>query len=454
MAACLFSCFEAKSSSPQQSTSLLTRMLLSSPEPELEVPPYYLGGIDLNESLITPSNHTVPDKEEWRKKLMGSFYGNLSWQNVLKSVVQSTARSNIPESVVSHSSGSDERRASLKKRLLLAVCERERLLLHKEEQEDKQEKKGCYNDDDADQYYLHLGGVDLNQSLITPSLPDEEEWKKKLMGSFYGCLSWHNNVVVKPVVQSTTLTNTPESVISHSSDEAASLKYDEAVAEKVNNSKKRKRGSRVPNNGPEPPPELPVEFRNLIHQLAGNRAVCVEKLVIQKELTKTDVNSTQNRLSIPARLVREEFLTEEEHLLLCQHNGKNVCSIEVPLITPMMEVAKQPRQHLQALLLPTPQCPLCSLFSLISYHWPVPAVLNSPNELHSVSLSQDLPSEVLPSVVEQLQKWVLMAEAIIEQNEKENAALKEQVKQFESRWPEYEAKMNSMEECWVKKISR
>nr|GMC46838.1 B3 domain-containing protein At5g24050-like [Ipomoea batatas]GMC86611.1 B3 domain-containing protein At5g24050-like [Ipomoea batatas]GMC91887.1 B3 domain-containing protein At5g24050-like [Ipomoea batatas] len=302
---------------------------------------YYLCGIDLNESLITPSNHTVPDKEEWRKKLMGSFYGNLSWQNVLKSVVQCTARSNIPESVVSHSSGSDDRRASLKKRLLLAVCEREKLLLHKEEQEDKQEKKGCYNDDDADQYYLHLGGVDLNQSLITPSLPDEEEWKKKLMGSFYGCLSWHNNVVVKPVVQSTTLTNTPESVISHSSDEAASLKYDEVVAEKVNNSKKRKRGSsRVPNNGPEPPPELPVEFKNLILQLAGNRAVCVEKLVIQKELTKTDVNSTQNRLSIPARLVREEFLTKEEHLLLCQHNGKNVCSIEVPLITPMMEVAK------------------------------------------------------------------------------------------------------------------
>nr|GMC56748.1 B3 domain-containing protein At5g24050-like [Ipomoea batatas] len=171
------------------------------------------------------------------------------------------------------------------------------------------------------------------------------------MGSFYGNLSWQNNVL-KSVVQSTARSNIPESVIPHSSGSDDSrdslkrgLKYDEvvgkAVAEKVNNSKKRKRGSsRVPNNGPEPPPELPVEFKNLILQLAGNRAVCVEKLVIQKELTKTDVNSTQNRLSIPARLVREEFLTKEEHLLLCQHNGKNVCSIEVPLITPMMEVAK------------------------------------------------------------------------------------------------------------------
>nr|GMC56764.1 B3 domain-containing protein At1g05920-like [Ipomoea batatas] len=405
---------------------------------------------------------------------------------------------------------------------LLAVCKRERLLLEKEEQKDEQQKKGrCYNDDD--EYYL--GGVDLNQSLIKPT--DKEEWRKKLMGLFYGLLSWQNNVAVKPVVKSTARSNTPQFVISHSSgsdDDRASLKYDEAVAEKVNNSKKRKRGSsRMPNNGPEPPPGLPVEFRNLILQLAGNRAVCVEKLVIQKELTETDVNSTQNRLSIPARLVREEFLTGEENRLLCQRNRKNVCSIEVPLITPMMEVAKiaaledarkqvvedtvellkffheinrvvmlqscfgfilvnvlscslggeiakwqynalmlwkfcsskmltsledavvvtwamaaeapsqQPRQHLQALLLPSPQCPLRSLFSLISYHWPVPAVLNSPNELHSVSLSQDLPSEVSPSVVEQLQKWVLMAEAIIEQNKKETAALKEQVKQFESR---------------------
>ncbi|XP_019196128.1 PREDICTED: B3 domain-containing protein At1g05920-like [Ipomoea nil] len=278
---------------------------------------------------------------------MGSFYG-LSWQNALKSVVQSAARSNTPESVISHSSGTDGSRASLKRRLLLEVCKQERLLLHKEEQKDKQEKKGCYNGDD-DQYYL--GGVDLNESLIIPSnhtVPDKEEWRKKLMGSFYG-LSWQN--VLNSVVQSAARRKTLESDISHSSgsdDSKASLKRrlksDEvagnAVAERIN-SKKRKRGSGVPNNGPEPPPGLPVEFRNFILQRAGNRAVCVEKLVIQKELTKTDVNSTQNRLSIPARLVREEFLTEEEHLLLCQRNGKNVCSIdEVPLITPMMEVAK------------------------------------------------------------------------------------------------------------------
>lgn len=70
----------------------------------------------------------------------------------------------------------------------------------------------------------------------------------------------------------------------------------------------------------------------------------------------------------------------------------------------------------------------------------------------SLHFYQDLPSEVLPSVVEELQKRVLIAEATIEQNEKENAALKEQVKQFEARWSEYEAKMSSMEEGWRKKM--
>nr|GMC53154.1 B3 domain-containing protein At1g05920-like [Ipomoea batatas] len=303
MAACLFSCLEAKSSPPQQSTSVLTRMLCECGRAEEG----WTGGC-IGALIIASAGAALPP----RARSAADF-----------------AHITLPE-------------GSCRFDYLLAVCERERLLLEKEEQKDKQQKKGgCYNvDDDDDQYYL--GGVDLNQSLITPSLPDKEEWKKKLMGSFYGCLSWHNDVVVKPVVQSKALSNTPESVISHSSgDDRASLKYDEAVAEEVNNSKKRKRGSsRVPNNGPEPPPGLPVEFRNFILQLAGNRAVRVEKLVIQKELTITDVNSTQSRLSIPARLVREEFLTEEEHLLLCQHNGKNVCSIEVPLITPMMEVAK------------------------------------------------------------------------------------------------------------------
>ncbi|KAL0311086.1 UNVERIFIED_CONTAM: Myosin-2 [Sesamum angustifolium] len=64
-----------------------------------------------------------------------------------------------------------------------------------------------------------------------------------------------------------------------------------------------------------------------------------------------------------------------------------------------------------------------------------------------------LPPETLCSVVDELQKRVLMAEATLEQKEKENAALREQVQQFEARWPEYETKMKSMEETWQKQMA-
>uniref|UniRef100_A0A0V0IZB4 Putative ovule protein n=1 Tax=Solanum chacoense TaxID=4108 RepID=A0A0V0IZB4_SOLCH len=66
---------------------------------------------------------------------------------------------------------------------------------------------------------------------------------------------------------------------------------------------------------------------------------------------------------------------------------------------------------------------------------------------------KELPREILPSVVEDLERWVAKAEATIEQKEKENAALKEQANQFEARCLEYEVKMRSMEEMWQKQMT-
>ncbi|KAK4369123.1 hypothetical protein RND71_012915 [Anisodus tanguticus] len=66
---------------------------------------------------------------------------------------------------------------------------------------------------------------------------------------------------------------------------------------------------------------------------------------------------------------------------------------------------------------------------------------------------KELPREILPSVVEDLERRVLKAEVILEQKEKENAALKEQVNQFEARCLEYEVKMRSMEEMWQKQTT-
>ncbi|KAI3457512.1 hypothetical protein Pfo_014175 [Paulownia fortunei] len=70
-----------------------------------------------------------------------------------------------------------------------------------------------------------------------------------------------------------------------------------------------------------------------------------------------------------------------------------------------------------------------------------------------ISEIKDLPPEMLPSVVEELQKRVLMAEVTLGRKEKENAALREQVQQFEARWSEYESKMKSMEEMWQKQMA-
>lgn len=54
--------------------------------------------------------------------------------------------------------------------------------------------------------------------------------------------------------------------------------------------------------------------------------------------------------------------------------------------------------------------------------------------------------------MEELQRRALMAEANLSKKEKENAALREQVQQFEIRWLEYDAKMKSMEETWEKQM--
>ncbi|XP_073127821.1 myosin-2 [Henckelia pumila] len=69
-----------------------------------------------------------------------------------------------------------------------------------------------------------------------------------------------------------------------------------------------------------------------------------------------------------------------------------------------------------------------------------------------ISEVKDLPPEMLPLVVEELQKRLLMAEATLGQRERENASLREQVQQFEARWSEYEIKMKSVEEMWQKQM--
>jgi len=59
-------------------------------------------------------------------------------------------------------------------------------------------------------------------------------------------------------------------------------------------------------------PELPLAFKEKIEQMEG----CEVKLVIQKELTTSDVDKDQSRLSVPIGKIEENFLTPMEELSL------------------------------------------------------------------------------------------------------------------------------------------
>lgn len=55
---------------------------------------------------------------------------------------------------------------------------------------------------------------------------------------------------------------------------------------------------------------------------------------------------------------------------------------------------------------------------------------------------------ILPQNVEELQRRVVRAESSLSERERENTALRDQIRQFEMRWSEYETKMKAVEEMW------
>ncbi|CAH9108251.1 unnamed protein product [Cuscuta europaea] len=84
------------------------------------------------------------------------------------------------------------------------------------------------------------------------------------------------------------------------------------------------------------PGPMPGRFRDGIRQIAGPGAeITEEMLLIEKEITATDLKPDQNRLSFPLKQMRRtDFLTagEEERLATRQNNNNNVGSLDVALI--------------------------------------------------------------------------------------------------------------------------
>ncbi|KAJ0250323.1 Myosin-3 [Hirschfeldia incana] len=59
---------------------------------------------------------------------------------------------------------------------------------------------------------------------------------------------------------------------------------------------------------------------------------------------------------------------------------------------------------------------------------------------------------VQASVLSELQRRVLRAEAALREKEEENDILKQRLQQYDNRWSEYETKMKSMEDIWQKQM--
>jgi len=88
-------------------------------------------------------------------------------------------------------------------------------------------------------------------------------------------------------------------------------------------------------------PELPLAFKEKIEQMEG----CEVKLVIQKELTKSDVDKDQSRLSIPIGKIEENFLTPTEELSLDyvpqkKKGRKKIVGMFVPVLDPNLILYK------------------------------------------------------------------------------------------------------------------
>lgn len=103
--------------------------------------------------------------------------------------------------------------------------------------------------------------------------------------------------------------------------------------------------------GPNPPPDLPASFFNKIRHMDGNDIV----RVIQKPLYKSDVCKGECRFSIPLKQVQQEFLTEQEKVLLSTYdpiNNKLLRIEEITLIDPSLNEKnislgkwKMPKKH-------------------------------------------------------------------------------------------------------------
>ncbi|GAB2230708.1 hypothetical protein Droror1_Dr00014991 [Drosera rotundifolia] len=78
---------------------------------------------------------------------------------------------------------------------------------------------------------------------------------------------------------------------------------------------------------------------------------------------------------------------------------------------------------------------------------------NFEDRQESKNREQEANEKVSPSLLLELQRRIVKAEATLGQKEEENAALWQQIQQYDKKWSEYDAKMRSMEEMWRQQVT-
>ncbi|KAL3512748.1 hypothetical protein ACH5RR_025465 [Cinchona calisaya] len=105
----------------------------------------------------------------------------------------------------------------------------------------------------------------------------------------------------------------------------------------------RKKKKKKVYEGPNPPPELPAEVKNLIAKKAREKGGSVDGeaiLVIQKALHESDIARQQNRFTIPTKKMEvSSFLFDnEEAYINSRKDGKHHNFMEVDIIEPSRRV--------------------------------------------------------------------------------------------------------------------
>ncbi|KAL9303181.1 hypothetical protein ACSQ67_020444 [Phaseolus vulgaris] len=99
---------------------------------------------------------------------------------------------------------------------------------------------------------------------------------------------------------------------------------------------KNKKRRIIPRSTP-PPKELPLEFKNQINELNE----CDLQFLMHKRLFRSDVKTNNNRLSMPIKEIRADFLTKEEITKLNEReNGSDdgrLIGLKVTMLDPCLK---------------------------------------------------------------------------------------------------------------------